>query len=44
MDDGYVFVINVYNYIEAENVAGILEMEGIEANQIIEVEMVRGDF
>lgn len=31
MDNEYVFLMSVYNDIEAENVAGILKMEGIEA-------------
>lgn len=77
MDNDYVLLMSVYNEIEAENVTGILEIEGIEvksesprnlefvnlytdgaksvnifvstrdydrAREIIEVEMVRGDF
>lgn len=31
MDGKHVFLMSVYNEIEAENVIGILEMEGIDA-------------
>jgi hypothetical protein len=77
MEENYVFLMSAYNEIEAKNVAGILEIEGIKAKtvgggreeflnahtghesstdiyvpgyaydkakQVVEVEMVRGDF
>lgn len=31
MDDGYVHLMSVYNDIQAQNVSGILESEGIKA-------------
>ena len=34
MDKGYEFLMSVYNDIEAENVSGILEIEGIKTKTI----------